>query len=35
MSYKGRTVKLCCAACEKPFVREPEKYLDKLPGEKL
>ncbi|MEP0775057.1 MAG: hypothetical protein HRF46_11920 [Acidobacteriota bacterium] len=35
VSYKGRTVKLCCAACEKPFVREPEKYLDKLPGEKL
>jgi len=31
--YKGRTVKFCCSACEKPFRAEPAKYLDKLPGE--
>jgi YHS domain-containing protein len=31
--YKGRTVKFCCPACEKPFRAEPEKYLAKLPGE--
>ncbi len=35
VSYKGRTVKLCCAACEKPFAKEPEKYLAKLPGEQF
>ncbi len=33
--YKGRTVKFCCAACEKPFAKEPEKYLTKLPGEQF
>lgn len=31
--YKGRTVKFCCPACEKPFRAEPEKYLNQLPGE--
>lgn len=35
VSYKGRTVKFCCAACEKPFAKEPEKYLAKLPGEQF
>lgn len=31
--YKGRTVKFCCPACEKPFRAEPEKYLNAMPGE--
>lgn len=31
--YKGRTVKFCCPACEKPFKAEPEKYLKQMPGE--
>ncbi len=31
--YKGRTVKFCCPACEKPFRAEPEKYLNQMPGE--
>ena len=33
IQYKGRTVKLCCAACQKPFAKDPAKYLAKLPGE--
>lgn len=33
MQYQGRTVKFCCAACQKPFMKEPAKYLAKLPGE--
>lgn len=31
--YKGRTVKFCCPACEKPFKAEPDKYLNSMPGE--
>lgn len=31
--YKGRTVKFCCPACEKPFRAEPDKYLNSMPGE--
>ncbi|MCS7181924.1 MAG: YHS domain-containing protein [Thermoanaerobaculum sp.] len=31
--FKGRTVKFCCPACEKPFRAEPEKYLNAMPGE--
>jgi YHS domain-containing protein len=31
--YKGRRVMFCCGACKKPFEKEPEKYLAKLPGE--
>lgn len=32
-SYKGRTVKFCCASCVKKFDKDPEKVLAKLPGE--
>lgn len=35
VSYKGRTVRFCCAACEKPFAKDPEKYLAMLPGEQF
>ncbi len=35
VSYKGRTVKFCCAACEKEFAKDPKKYLAKLPGEQF
>ena len=35
VSYKGRTVKFCCAACEKSFAKDPEKYLAMLPGEQF
>jgi Cu(I)/Ag(I) efflux system membrane fusion protein len=27
----GRTVFVCCAACEKPLRKSPQKYLSKLP----
>lgn len=29
--YKGKKVYFCCAGCEEKFVKEPEKYLAKLP----
>lgn len=28
--YEGREVRLCCEDCEKPFRKNPEKYLKKL-----
>jgi YHS domain-containing protein len=33
VTYKGRTVKLCCNMCKPKFEKEPAKYLAKLPGE--
>ncbi len=30
-TYKGKKVYFCCAGCETPFVKNPEKYLSKLP----
>jgi YHS domain-containing protein len=29
--YKGKKVYFCCAGCETPFLKNPEKYLSKLP----
>lgn len=28
-SYKGRIYYLCCPGCKKPFLENPEKYLNK------
>jgi YHS domain-containing protein len=33
ISYKGRTVLLCCKMCIKKFEADPAKYLAKLPGQ--
>ena len=30
--YNGRRVYFCCASCKKTFAKDPDKYLDKLPG---
>ena len=29
--YKGKKVYFCCPSCEKEFLKNPEKYLNKLP----
>jgi YHS domain-containing protein len=29
--YKGKKVYFCCAGCETPFLKNPEKYMSKLP----
>lgn len=29
-SYNGKTYKLCCGACVKPFKKDPEKYIRKI-----
>ena len=31
VEYQGKKVYFCCPGCEEPFLKEPEKYLDKLP----
>ena len=28
--YKGQEIKLCCKGCEKDFIKEPEKFLQKI-----
>ena len=28
-SYKGRVYYFCCPGCKKPFIKNPEKYLQK------
>ncbi len=33
LSYKGRTIKLCCNMCRPKFEKDPARYLAKLPGE--
>jgi len=30
-TYKGKKVYFCCSGCESPFLKNPEKYLSKLP----
>jgi YHS domain-containing protein len=34
MVYQGQTIKFCCAPCEKKFLKNPAKYLEKLAPEK-
>ena len=29
--YKGKKVYFCCAGCEDTFLKDPEKYISKLP----
>ena len=31
IDYEGKKVYFCCPGCEKTFLNDPEKYLDKLP----
>jgi hypothetical protein len=28
--HEGQEIKFCCAPCEKKFLKDPKKYLDKL-----
>ena len=28
--YEGQTVKFCCKPCERKFLKNPAKYLEKL-----
>ena len=28
--YQGQEIKLCCKGCEKDFLKEPEKFLQKI-----
>ncbi len=32
--YEGQTIKFCCAPCERKFLKNPAKYLEKLAPEK-
>ena len=29
-TYKGQEIKLCCKGCEKDFLKEPEKFMQKI-----
>jgi Cu(I)/Ag(I) efflux system membrane fusion protein len=31
IEYQGKKVYFCCPGCEETFLKEPEKYMDKLP----
>jgi Cu(I)/Ag(I) efflux system membrane fusion protein len=31
VEYKGKKVYFCCGGCDETFLKDPEKYLDKLP----
>lgn len=31
VEYKGKKVYFCCPGCDETFLKDPEKYLDKLP----
>ena len=31
IEYKGKKVYFCCPGCEEEFLKDPEKYMDKLP----
>jgi len=33
MVYEGQTIKFCCAPCERKFLKNPAKYLEKLASE--
>ncbi|TAG32621.1 MAG: hypothetical protein EAZ36_01975 [Verrucomicrobia bacterium] len=28
--YEGQEIKICCKPCERKFLRNPDRYLDKL-----
>lgn len=30
IQYEGREIRFCCASCEKPFRKDPAKFLKKL-----
>lgn len=30
IQYEGREIRFCCSSCEKPFRKDPAKYLKKL-----
>ena len=30
IEYKGKTYNLCCSMCKKDFLKDPEKYIEKL-----
>jgi hypothetical protein len=30
MVYEGQTIKFCCKPCERKFLKNPAKYLEKL-----
>ncbi len=32
LDYKGRRVYFCCDMCKEPFMKDPAKYLNGLPG---
>ncbi len=32
--YQGQQIKICCKPCEKKFLKNPEKYLARLPQSK-
>ena len=34
VTYKGRTIRLCCKACVRKFNANPEKYLTPAPAPK-
>jgi YHS domain-containing protein len=31
IEYQGKRVYFCCPGCEDEFLKNPEKYMDKLP----
>jgi len=31
VTYKGKKVYFCCPGCDDIFLKDPEKYIDKLP----
>jgi len=31
VEYKGKKVDFCCPGCEDTFLKDPEKYIEKLP----
>ena len=32
--YEGQEIKICCKPCEKKFLKDPAKYLEKLAPKK-
>ncbi len=32
--YEGQEIKICCKPCERKFLKDPARYLAKLPAEK-
>lgn len=35
VDYKGKRIYFCCPSCEKDFMKDPDKYMEKLKGVKL